>query len=91
VDEYGMDPTEAYEVTFAGFTAWRDRRADYETLADALTAAWVKITWDEAYPTTADCPPFEDIIDLMGNPADAVGDTAPVFKRLQQELANLRA
>lgn len=95
VDQYHLDPKDAYEVTFWGFHEWtrpaEDRGPDsqvFETLADALSDAFVRVAerknWDPAF--VAD---FDALTGLMEHPEKLVGQTGKVFAELEYVLSTL--
>ena len=89
VTEFGVDPQGAYEVVFWAFQDWNrpeeDRGPDspgYDSLADALQAAWIGLDWSTKRPVDAEQPDFEALTRLLDEPEKLVGQTANVFTEL---------
>lgn len=85
--ESGVDPQHAYAIVFWGFHAWSNSdHGGYDSLTDALLAAWTEGTWREKYPAELEPPDFGAMIRLLEEPLDLIGNTEPVFAELEQWL-----
>lgn len=88
VADYGLNPKDAYEITFWGFQDWTrpegDRGPDspaYETLAESLEMAWTAYAAQHQWQRT-DTPDFDQMAALIDRPESMVGQTAHVFTEL---------
>lgn len=95
VTQYGLDPKDAYEVTFWGFQDWtrpaEDRGPDsevFETLADALVSTFSAVADRKNWDTPL-VPDFDAMVGLIDHPEKLVGQTGKVFDELEHVLPTL--
>lgn len=89
VEKHGLDPADAYEVTFWGFDNWdaKDKTCSFETLADALYDAWQRCMVEERN-WLIDPPDFEDLVAMSDDLDALVGSTGPVFAEIEFHMGS---